>query len=135
MEIVLDASVILKWFLPEDKSSEAKFLREKHLKNEITICLPQLLVFEIANALVNKNELLLSDINLAIEILFFTNPKFFDCVEELIQETAKIARKYKITVYDASYIALARALSCKFITADKKLFNKIRTLRFVKLLE
>lgn len=135
MEIVLDTSIVLKWFLPEDESSKARYLREKHLKNKIVICAPQLLIFEIVNALVYKKELSLSNISLVVEILFFTNLKFFDCIEELIQETAKIARRYEITVYDASYVALAKALSCKFITADKKLFNKIKTLKFVKLLK
>jgi predicted nucleic acid-binding protein len=38
---------------------------------------------------------------------------------------------YKITIYDAVYIALAQALGCKFITADQRLFKKIKELKNV----
>ncbi len=40
----------------------------------------------------------------------------------------------KITAYDAAYVVLARNFNCKFITADKKLYKKVKDLGFVKLL-
>jgi len=39
-----------------------------------------------------------------------------------------IARKYGITVYDSTYVSFAQITDCPLITADKKLFGKIKAL-------
>jgi predicted nucleic acid-binding protein len=36
-----------------------------------------------------------------------------------------LSYQYKITIYDACYVALSQSLGCEFIIADKKLFEKI----------
>lgn len=41
---------------------------------------------------------------------------------------------YKVSVYDASYIELARKLNCNFITADRELYEKASEMKEVKLL-
>jgi predicted nucleic acid-binding protein len=45
-----------------------------------------------------------------------------------------LGKQKDITVYDASYLILAQKLNANFITADLKLFRKIKDLNFVKLL-
>ncbi|MFW6131051.1 MAG: type II toxin-antitoxin system VapC family toxin [Candidatus Aminicenantaceae bacterium] len=37
-----------------------------------------------------------------------------------------IARQYHITVYDSSYLSFAQNVGCHLITADKKLYQKIK---------
>jgi predicted nucleic acid-binding protein len=41
-------------------------------------------------------------------------------------------KKYDITVYDAVFIPLAKLIGAIFVTADKKLYEKIKELKFVK---
>ncbi len=41
-------------------------------------------------------------------------------------ETARIARKYAISDYDASYLALADIVGTNCVTADEKLYRKLR---------
>ncbi len=48
---VLDSSVIIKWFSEEEETKKALELREKYINGEIVIAVPDLLVYEIANAL------------------------------------------------------------------------------------
>ncbi len=48
---VLDASVVLKWFVNEADSGLALKLREEFYTGEREIVAPDLLLFEIANAL------------------------------------------------------------------------------------
>lgn len=134
MELVLDASVILKWFLPEEESPQAQKLRQKHLKGEAFIYAPSLLIFEVANALVTKKELTESDVEKALSIFFFTDLNFIEFSQILVNSAALTARKYRISVYDTSYITLAKTLAAKFITADRKLFEKVKSLGFVELL-
>ena len=51
-----------------------------------------------------------------------------------IDRAVKISFFKDITFYDAFYIALAMDLDFAFITADKKLYNKIKDFGFVFLL-
>jgi predicted nucleic acid-binding protein len=44
----------------------------------------------------------------------------------------KLSYDYKIAVYDAVFIALAKLINGIFVTADKKLYEKVKELKFVK---
>jgi len=48
---VLDASVVLKWFVDEYDSDKAAQLKEEYYSGEREIIVPDLLLFEVANAL------------------------------------------------------------------------------------
>jgi predicted nucleic acid-binding protein len=48
---VVDASVVLKWFLPEPDSAAADFLLEKFLNDEVELVAPDLILVEAASAL------------------------------------------------------------------------------------
>jgi len=50
-------------------------------------------------------------------------------------ETIHLSRLYKVSVYDASYVVLAKSLGADFITADEKLVGKMKNLEFVKSLK
>jgi len=52
---------------------------------------------------------------------------------EFISKTLEFARKYQVTVYDASYAVLAKEKKGIFITADKIFVNQVKE-SFVKLL-
>jgi predicted nucleic acid-binding protein len=47
------------------------------------------------------------------------SPKLVDLSEELARETMSVARKKRMTFYDASYLAVAKHLSHPLVTADK----------------
>ena len=40
--------------------------------------------------------------------------------------------EYDITVYDAIYVALTEETGLDFITADRRLYERVRALEFVK---
>ena len=50
-EIILDASVAIKWFTEETSHEKAKKFRERFLDGKINIIVPDLILYEIANAL------------------------------------------------------------------------------------
>ena len=45
-----------------------------------------------------------------------------------------LSERYRITLYDAAYLELARRLKCEFVTFDKKLYEKVKGLKEVKLI-
>lgn len=133
--IVLDASVVLKWiFGDEDKEGKAGLFRDGHLSGKEIIAVPDLFFFEIANVLSTKTRLNAKDAaeafsllwNFDFEVLYFRREEFLDAI--------MLSKRYGITLYDASYIELAQRLQCKFITADRKLFEKAKGLKGVLLL-
>lgn len=134
MEFVLDASTVVKWFLEEEFSDEALEYRKRHLAGEIVIAATPLLAFEVINALSTKSQVEEEVISSAIESFYFTQILEYPFGEELAKKSLSLCRKYKISIYDASYVALAEAFSCKFITADRKLFEKVKSLAFVELM-
>ena len=50
----------------------------------------------------------------------------------MLFQAVDLANEYKITVYDAVFVVLARLIHAIFITSDKKLYEKIKKLKFVK---
>lgn len=126
---VIDASVILKWFSQsgENDLDKAVQLREDFGERKIDLYVPELLIYEIANVLRYKNIFKEDIIHKAIssiyemDILLPVNPG-------VINRAVTIARKYRITVYDSSYLSFAQSLGCHLITADKKLYQKIKEL-------
>ena len=126
---VIDASVILKWFSQVGESDLDKVvqLREDFKERKIDLYAPELLIYEIANVLRYKRVLNEDIIHKAIssiydmDILLPVNPG-------VMSRAVTIARQYHITVYDSSYLSFAQNLGCHLITADKKLYQKIKEL-------
>src|SRR3989344_7375220 len=103
---VADASVIIKWFVDEEFSKKALEIKEKHVSQVTTLIVPDLIFFEIINALRYKknNEEKLREINNALWKIGF---KVERVNEALLSKAIIIAKKYDITIYDAVYVALA----------------------------
>jgi len=55
--LVLDASVLLKWFLQEPGSDSALELKHRYLEGDVAIALPDLALYEVPNVLRFKREL------------------------------------------------------------------------------
>jgi predicted nucleic acid-binding protein len=47
---IVDASVVLKWFLQEDDQEKDDLLRQKHIMGEDRLIAPDLLLYEVSNA-------------------------------------------------------------------------------------
>jgi len=117
---VVDASVVIKWFLNEKKSEKVTELIKKHIKNEILIIVPELIFLEILNALRFKKEHQnrLHSVNKALQ-----NAQFYivNITFELINSAINISIEYDLTLYDALYASLAQIHECELITEDEKL--------------
>ena len=53
-------------------------------------------------------------------------------IPEIVNSAITLAFEYNITVYDAFYIALTKDLELSFITADRRLCERVRDIDFVK---
>ena len=133
--IVLDASVVLKWiFDDEDGADRVARLKDAHVAGHEIIAVPDLMFYEIGNVLATKTRLSEAAIAEAFTLLWDFSLERFDLGLEEFQSGLALSGKYRITLYDAAYIKLSRRLKCKFLTADKKLYERVKSIKSVELL-
>ncbi len=133
--IVLDASVVLKWLFDDEAGSErAARLKDAHVSGQEIVAAPDLLFYEVGNVLATTTRLPASAVAEAFSLLWNFGLERFDLGLEEYQAALALAGKHRTTLYDAAYVELSRRLKCRFVTADKKLYEKIKSIRSVELL-
>jgi predicted nucleic acid-binding protein len=133
--MVLDASVVLKWLFDDEAAADrAARLKDGHASGHEIVAVPDLLFYEIGNVLATTKRLSEAAIRSAFSLLWDFGLERFDLGLEEYQGALALSRKYKITLYDAAYVELSRRLKCTFVTADKKLYEKVKSARSVELL-
>ena len=130
--LVLDTSVVLKWFSEESHSGAALKIRDDFYKGLCGIVVPDLLLYEFSNALRYNQNYTPEDVNKAVVSLFELQIDIVVPTIEILTDSADLARKYDIAVYDAVFVALAKSLGAVFVTADEKLHSRIKELKFVR---
>ena len=133
--LVLDASVIAKWFKYEEGREKALEIRDNFISDQEQITFPDLLILELANLLRFSRIYNQTDIIKAVESIENMDIDIVVPTFEVIKDSVRMAVENDLTVYDAVYISLAESLGCDFITADEKLHQKVKKLKFVKLLK
>lgn len=131
--IVLDASVIIKWFQEEEGSDRALVIQQRHERGEDMIVVPALALYEITNVL-RYRRLTTEKVETILDILEDLEMGVFSFSSAELKEVLRFARKHDLSVYDAVYAVLAERLGCSLITADQKLHKKLQTLPWVTLL-
>jgi predicted nucleic acid-binding protein len=126
---VIDASVVLKCFLPESDSQEAEGLLLAFLAGKTSLYAPDLLLIETACALwrrsIVRGEISAADAR-AIYRDLLTLPLNFQPSDRLAAAAFSLALLHRHSVYDAFYFALAAEMDCELLTADKALVAKPR---------
>jgi len=133
--IILDASVIVKWFSEEEHTDIALEIRERIRIGKEKVIVPDLLLYELANALKYNPNFDASDVSDALTSIFDMDINIVTPIPETINSAIKLGFQYNITVYDAFYIALARETELIYITADKRLCERVNNLNFVRYIE
>jgi predicted nucleic acid-binding protein len=123
--LVLDASVAAKWFLKEEDTEKAVLLRDAHTDGRLTLTAPDLIIYEVANALNYHPKLTEADLDASLKDLLELDIELVSPSKEFSSQTVRTARKLEISVYDASYIALSDIIATNLVTADRKLHEKI----------
>ncbi|MGH8742922.1 MAG: type II toxin-antitoxin system VapC family toxin [Burkholderiales bacterium] len=117
---IVDASVLVKCFVHEQGSEEAKALLQEHAAGNTLIIVPELLFSEILNVLRYKN-LKQDDLIAANDILWNAQLHVERTNQSLLTRAVELALKHKLSVYDATYLALAELFGSPLYTADEKL--------------
>lgn len=121
---VIDASVALKWFVPEELSDEAEALAGVGAR----LIAPRLIFTELANAFWKKVRADLVQIDQAAADLKSAARYFNEIAdhEDLLPEALASACLLRHPVYDLIYLELARKRGFTMVTADSRLIAILR---------
>ena len=125
--LVLDASVIVKWFCEEEYTDIALRIRDRFFVGELTVVVPELMFYEVSNA-IRYNEVM--SIEEKLELVDDLFSMDFDVVtsnKEILSEAMKFALDTDTTIYDSVYLAVGRFKRCNLITADRAFRDKVNT--------
>jgi predicted nucleic acid-binding protein len=129
MRIVLDASVILKWYLLDEEHGEKalEFLN-RFVSDDLEIIAPALLEYEVINGLVaaRKRGRLQEDLIVSAVEGFMNLGLRMVGLSGLYSRVIHFCKAYNRSAYDASYLALAESEKISFITADETLYNSVK---------
>jgi predicted nucleic acid-binding protein len=131
--ICVDASFAVN--LLNSKSMDSPFIQlwENWQTNSVTIIAPTLFYYEITNALHRMNQAnLLTDEDtenalqdgLNLGIVLYGNAQ----ISQLHNRAINLAKILKLpAAYDAHYLALSDLVKAEFYTADKRLYNSVKS--------
>ena len=120
-EVVLDASVVVKWLSRRDEvgAVEARALRDSYGQGHLVVTVPSLLFLEILNVAGRRwgwDEGSLQALAIALDSLAFEVGE-----PGLPAVAAWIARG--LTAYGASYVALAESRRIQLVTDDARILS------------
>jgi predicted nucleic acid-binding protein len=124
--VVVDASVLLKFFLGEDDADIVKELLQMCMKGEMALFATSLVVFEVLNTIARSYSDP-DDACRAYKEFGKLNIGLIDPSDKYVEQAIHdVSENKNISYYDASYHALARDMDAVFLTADKKYYNAMK---------
>ena len=125
MNLVIDASVLIKFYVPESLSDRAGRLLANVEKKDIELLAPDLIYPEAGNILWKKQrlkELTRSELE-EITDAILSLPLKIEALKSLLPLAVDIAIAYGIAVYSAIYVGLTKVYETTLVTADRKLLD------------
>ena len=124
---VVDASVVLTFLFAKDKEKRMKIFKllEKAESNKFHLYAPLLLKVEVANGL-RFSETDTMKVHRLLDEFYQIPIRFIEPSSALLHSAIERSLEVGDTVYDALYHVLAQAHDAKFITCDKKYYERAK---------
>jgi predicted nucleic acid-binding protein len=132
VNLVIDASVVIKVYIPEILSDKAEEVMSRVAVGDLILLAPDLLYPEIGNILWRKqrlHELTPAEVEEIVDAITYL-PIRIEQSRPVMPLAVSIAMHSGITVYDAMYVAVARIYETRMITADRKLVDALAKTEF-----
>ncbi|RLE68174.1 MAG: PIN domain nuclease [Thermoprotei archaeon] len=125
-KVVVDASVAVKWFVPERYYERAVALRDAYLRGEVELIAPDLIVYEVANALRFHRVYKLPPEDVVGAVRDVVN---LGITRRLALEgwlkAVELSVDKGVSIYDAVYGAIALIVNGILVTSDEELYERI----------
>jgi len=123
--LLVDTSVLLKWFHTEGESelAEARSLRDATTDGEVQARIIDLALYEMGNVLLRALGWNGSDIADQLDDLVVICGPPLAMAAEWLRRAGAIGETHGLTFYDAAWAAAAEALGVSLISADTQLLD------------
>ena len=125
-KIVVDGS------LRREYGKEALIIRDSFTEGLVDIVASSLLYFEVLNALKYSGAFGEDELKKVARILEDYQFTIYELEGAYAEKAVEIAMRKGITIYDASYVALALIEEADLYTADEKILTKTQDLKITK---
>jgi predicted nucleic acid-binding protein len=125
IDVVSDASVVLKWFHAEgeEEVESARALLDQYGRQRIGLQILDLTPYEVGNALLRGWAHVTADrVAVVLETLAEICPRVSPTTSHM-RDAATLAELHELTLYDAAYAAVARAQGAELVTLDRALLG------------
>ena len=123
MAFILDNSITMTWFMPDEANALAKALLDRVAREGAAV--PSLWPIEIANTLtiaVRRRRISFEDRTNAVTLLLRLPIEVDDQTHnQAWGATLALADRFKLTLYDACYLELAQRMELPLATLDREL--------------
>ncbi len=131
--LVVDTSVIIKWYRQNEVDAEAALaIRSAYLAGDIRLVGPDLALSEFANVMRYMNDLSTEQVQRAVDSLFSMRLTWLAPTANVLNRAVDIAREHETPVYDAIFAAVAEELSALYVTADERFVKRVPDLHYVR---
>jgi len=130
---IIDASVAVKWFSIEAGTKKAREVLSQAYKGETELYAPDILVYEVANALWKGKKYPKEDIQDALETIYNSPMQLLAPDKLLAFSSIKFMANYNLTFYDAVYAGLANVLRIPLLTANPKDHARVKEIEQIQL--
>ena len=130
MIVIVDASVAVKWVLPEPDSALATALRQPG----DALIAPSLVIAEIGNALWKsalRGDISKANATSALEIAVSHYARI-EPLDQLAARATELAIALRHPIYDCFYLALAERERAPIVSADAKLLAAAKRMKGIK---
>ncbi|MGH3897744.1 MAG: type II toxin-antitoxin system VapC family toxin [Pseudonocardiaceae bacterium] len=123
MTVVVDTSVIVKWFHTENETEvdESRTILTAHRDEILTAHILDLGIYEFGNVLLRALHWSADDTADQIDDLLVICGPPLAPTPQWRRDAATLAHQHKLTFYDALFVAAARALDAPLVSMDRQL--------------
>lgn len=124
-QYVVDASVILKWVLGDEREKDQKAalkLLRGWVNGRAAVSAPALWQYEVGNFLGREVP---EEAETKMKLLLNLHIRNIELSDTIYRQCFAWMRDFKITFYDASYLAVAHEIGADLVTADAKFKAKM----------
>lgn len=124
--MIVDASVILRAFFPDEEQDQAQAMIRDHVIAHLPLEAPDLLLYEVTKAVVQARRCGRLNDEQAQELLSAFGGLGVALKPVSWQQMLPMALRFDRPAYDAAYLALAEADAQPLITGDARMYNAVR---------
>jgi predicted nucleic acid-binding protein len=124
--MIIDASVILSAFFPDEAQVQAQTIIRDHVSERVRLVAPTLLLYEVTNAVLQAMRRERITAEQGEDILASFEGLSIALEPVTWQQMLSLAQRFDRSVYDAAYLALAEATGQPLTTGDRRMYNAVR---------